>query len=117
MLRKELRDRHLIGLIADTDMATGMILAGIANSTNNYFIVDSKTPTSAIEETFINFTTNRRDMAIVLITQQVADRIRRVVDAYEAILPALLEIPSRDCPYDEDKDSVLKRINRLCTNE
>lgn len=45
--------------------------------------------------------------------KQVADRIRYRVDTYTAAFPALLEIPSKDHPYDPEKDSVLKRVRRL----
>lgn len=44
---------------------------------------------------------------------QIAERIRHRVDAYTAAFPSLLEIPSKDHPYDPDKDSVLKRVRRL----
>jgi V-type H+-transporting ATPase subunit F len=44
---------------------------------------------------------------------QIADRIRYKVDAYTAAFPSLLEIPSKDHPYDPEKDSVLRRVRRL----
>jgi ATP synthase F subunit len=44
---------------------------------------------------------------------QIADRIRHRVDTYTAAFPALLEIPSKDHPYDPEKDSVLRRVRRL----
>ena len=44
---------------------------------------------------------------------QIAEKIRHRVDAYNAAFPSLLEIPSKDHPYDPDKDSVLKRVRRL----
>ena len=44
---------------------------------------------------------------------QVAERIRHKVDGYTAAFPALLEIPSKDHPYDPEKDSVLKRVRKL----
>jgi V-type H+-transporting ATPase subunit F len=65
---------------------------------------------------------------------QVADKIRGTVDRYQAAFPALLEIPSKDFPYgafdgvsssvrqrlmipllavDPEKDSVLKRVQKL----
>jgi ATP synthase F subunit len=48
-----------------------------------------------------------------LIDGQIAERIRHRVDSYTAAFPALLEIPSKDHPYDPEKDSVLKRVRRL----
>ena len=44
---------------------------------------------------------------------QIAERIRHRVETYTAAFPALLEIPSKDHPYDPEKDSVLKRVRRL----
>ena len=35
--------------------------------------------------------------------------IRHVLDAYEQPIPAVLEIPSKDNPYDASKDSILRR--------
>lgn len=47
----------------------------------------------------MNFTKERKDIAIVLISQYVADKIRPLVDKYTQAFPALLEIPSKDHPY------------------
>ena len=78
----------------------------------NFLIVDAKTPLSKVEETFESFTA-RKDMAIVLITQQVANSIRLLLDDYSQAFPTVLEIPSKDHPYDPSQDSVLKRIQKL----
>lgn len=53
--------------------------------------------------------TNRDDIAILLIQQGFANQIRHVVDSYKKPLPAILEIPSKDTPYDPSKDSILSR--------
>jgi V-type H+-transporting ATPase subunit F len=45
--------------------------------------------------------------------RQIAERIRNRVDTYTEAFPALLEIPSKDHPYDPEKDSVLRRVRRL----
>ena len=39
--------------------------------------------------------------------------IRHLVDDHQAILPTVLEIPSKDHPYDPEKDSVLRRVNKM----
>ena len=44
---------------------------------------------------------------------QIAEKIRPLVDRYQNAFPALLEIPSKDHPYDPSKDSVLKRVRKL----
>lgn len=99
----------------------------------NFLVVDSKTETSEIERAFQSFTQERKDIAVVLINQhvcgiifspclesfninlslQIAERIRHSVDTFTDPFPAVLEIPSKDHPYDPEKDSVLKRVRRL----
>lgn len=44
---------------------------------------------------------------------QIADKIRSRVDSYTQAFPSLLEIPSKDHPYDPEKDSVMKRVKKL----
>ncbi|KAF8863287.1 V-type proton ATPase subunit F [Acephala macrosclerotiorum] len=101
------------------DSVTGLLLAGIGHVTQppdsqkNFLVVDSKTDNAAIEEAFERFTTERKDIGILLINQHIAERIRHRVDTYTAAFPALLEIPSKDHPYDPEKDSVLRRVRRL----
>lgn len=41
------------------------------DSQKNFLVVDSKTETSAIEHAFDNFTTERKDIGILLINQHV----------------------------------------------
>ncbi|EIW67019.1 V-type proton ATPase subunit F [Tremella mesenterica] len=110
------KDRTLIAVIGDEDSVTGLLLAGIGHVDNpqkkNFLIVDSKTSTSIIEGAFQDFT-ERKDIAILLINQHIAERIRPAVDRYQAAFPALLEIPSKEHPYDPAKDSVLKRVQKL----
>ena len=40
---------------------------------------------------------------------QIAEEIRHMIDAYTKPVPSVLEIPSKDMPYDASKDTVLKR--------
>lgn len=65
----------------------------------NFFIVTSTTNVSEIESAFQTFTQNRGDIAILLITQPLAEKIRQICDRYEQAFPAVLEIPSKDAPY------------------
>lgn len=44
---------------------------------------------------------------------QVAEQVRYVLDAHTDAIPAILEIPSKDCPYDPNKDSILRRAKGL----
>ena len=50
---------------------------------------------------------------LIYYCPQVAERIRHRVDTYTAAFPAVLEIPSKEHPYDPEKDSVLRRVRRL----
>ncbi|XP_009776814.1 V-type proton ATPase subunit F isoform X2 [Nicotiana tabacum] len=109
----------LIAMIADEDTITGFLLAGVGNvdlrRKTNYLIVDSTT-VKQIEDAFKEFTT-REDIAIVLISQYVANMIRFLVDSYNKPIPAILEIPSKDHPYDPAHDSVLSRVKYLFSTE
>lgn len=109
-------DRNLIAVIGDEDSITGLLLAGVGHmdqeQKKNFLIVDAKTPISNIESAFQEFTV-RKDIAILLINQHIAERIRTTVDRYQQAFPAVLEIPSKDYPYDPAKDSVLKRVQKL----
>lgn len=40
----------------------------------------------------------------------MANTIRQAVEAYNKPSPAILEIPSKDYPYDPTKDSILSRV-------
>ncbi|KAL9624446.1 MAG: hypothetical protein Q9160_001409 [Pyrenula sp. 1 TL-2023] len=110
------KDRQFLAVIGDEDSVTGLLLAGIGHVTDppdsqrNFLVVDSKTETSTIEKTFQNFTKERNDIGILLINQHVAERIRNTMDSYTEAFPSVLEIPSKDHPYDPEKDSVLKRV-------
>ncbi|KAI3426392.1 hypothetical protein D9Q98_008763 [Chlorella vulgaris] len=103
----------LIAMIVDQDSATGLLLTGVGHSDlrkrTNFLIVDDKTTQSRIEEAFREFTT-REDVAVLLINQVIAATIRHLMDAYNKPVPAILEIPSKDAPYDPSQDSVLQRV-------
>ena len=112
--------RKLIATIADEDTVTGLLLAGvgqisneIGKETNFLTVVPGKTTIDQIEEAFDTFTSKRDDVAILLINQHLADLIRYRVDSYTAAFPAILEIPSKDHPYDPEKDTILKKVRRL----
>ncbi|KXS98874.1 hypothetical protein AC578_10850 [Pseudocercospora eumusae] len=115
----EYKDREFLAVIGDEDSVTGILLAGVGHVTEppdsqkNYLVVDSKTEDSTIESAFKAFTKERNDIAILLINQHIADRIRAQVDGYAEAFPSVLEIPSKDHPYDPEKDSVMKRVKKL----
>jgi len=106
----------LIAVIGDEDTVTGMLLSGIGNvdarRTANFLVVDSKTTPGQVEEAFHRFT-KRSDIAILLINQYIATMIRETVDGFEAKSPAILEIPSKEHPYDADQDAIHRRTKLL----
>ncbi|CAB4256768.1 similar to Saccharomyces cerevisiae YGR020C VMA7 Subunit F of the eight-subunit V1 peripheral membrane domain of vacuolar H+-ATPase (V- ATPase) [Maudiozyma barnettii] len=111
--------RTLIAVMGDEDTTTGLLLAGIGqidpktNDKNFFVYKENKTTKEQLEMEFNQFTQERKDVAILLINQFVADMIRSTVDSYVEPFPAILEIPSKDHPYDPEKDSVLKRVRKL----
>ncbi|KAJ7817404.1 ATP synthase (F/14-kDa) subunit-domain-containing protein [Mycena leptocephala] len=95
------KNRNLLAVIGDEDSITGLLLAGIGHineNQKNFLVVDAKTQVSTIEAAFQDFT-EQKDIAILLINQHIAERIRPTVDRYQQAFPALLEIPTKDHPY------------------
>lgn len=56
-------------------------------------------------------------MTSIVLSLQVANMIRFLVDSYNKPIPAILEIPSKDHPYDPASDSVLSRVKYLFNTE
>eukprot|EP00931_Biecheleriopsis_adriatica_P118779 TRINITY_DN940_c0_g1_i7.p1 TRINITY_DN940_c0_g1~~TRINITY_DN940_c0_g1_i7.p1 ORF type:complete len:135 (+),score=37.05 TRINITY_DN940_c0_g1_i7:90-494(+) len=105
-----------LGLIADEDTVTGMLLAGVGHvdgqGKKNFLVVDSKIHVKEVEDKFHELT-SRKDISMVLVTQDCAEMIRKTVDDYTnggKVIPTVLEIPSKDTPYDPRKDSVMQRV-------
>ena len=44
---------------------------------------------------------------------QIANEIRYILDDYNRVIPTVLEIPSKDSPYDPEKDSIMNSVNRF----
>ena len=110
----------LMAVIGDEDTVVGFLLGGIGQLNKerkpNFLIVDKNTGVAQIEEAFRTFCT-RPDIAIILINQHVAEMIRYQVDQHVASIPAVLEIPSKEMPYDASKDSILNRARGLINPE
>eukprot|EP00884_Botryococcus_braunii_P012725 jgi/Botrbrau1/21453/Bobra.0216s0061.1 len=110
----------LIGIIGDEDTVTGFLLAGIGNMDirrhSNFLIVTDKTPIKKIEDTFKELT-SRDDVAILLINQHVANEIRHLIQNFTNPFPAILEIPSKEHPYDPNQDSILQRVKLMFGGE
>ena len=107
----------LIAVIGDEETVTGMLLAGVGDKErggrSNFMVVDpSKTTPAQIQEAFHNFT-KRPDVAVLVINQYIASTIRETVDSFEGKSPAILEIPSKEHPYDPSQDAVHRRTKLL----
>jgi len=107
----------LMAVIGDEDTVTGFLLGGIGELNAktrkpNFLIVDKNTKLSDIEETFKAFLA-REDIGIILISQYIAEMIRGTVDGHDKSIPAILEIPSKEHPYDASKDSILRRARGM----
>mmetsp|Transcript_46477 Transcript_46477/g.85162 ORF Transcript_46477/g.85162 Transcript_46477/m.85162 type:complete len:134 (+) Transcript_46477:104-505(+) len=105
-----------VSIIGEEDIVTGMVLAGMGHvdgqNKSNFFVVTSKTHPKQIEEKFNEFS-SRDDLATIMITQTCADLIRPAVDAYSAtgrVIPTILEIPSKDQPYNPKNDPIMQRV-------
>lgn len=72
------KDRQFLAVIGDEDSVTGLLLAGIGHVSQdgekkkNFFVVDGKTAPDAIERVFDEYTTGRKDIAVLLINQHVS---------------------------------------------
>lgn len=112
----------LIAVIGDEDTCVGFLLGGIGeinrakNPNLNFMVVDKNTPNTEIEETFKAYL-KRDDIDIILITQNVAEHIRHVIEKHNVPIPAILEIPSKDHPYDPSKDSILRRAKGMVSGD
>ncbi|WZN66927.1 subunit F of vacuolar ATP synthase [Chloropicon roscoffensis] len=110
------QDGSFIAIIGDEDTVTGFLLAGVGHKdyrqNTNFLIVDTKTTTKEIESTFASFS-QREDVAIIIIAQNVANEIRHLIERYDKAIPAILEIPAKDQPYDPNQDTMLTRVKGL----
>mmetsp|Transcript_18808 Transcript_18808/g.39150 ORF Transcript_18808/g.39150 Transcript_18808/m.39150 type:complete len:117 (-) Transcript_18808:42-392(-) len=106
-------DGKLVAIIGDSDTVTGFLLAGCGHRTaenTNFLVVEPDTPATKVEECFTSLT-SRTDIGIILINQHVANTIRHVLSRYNEVVPTVLEIPSKDHPYDPEKDYIMQRVN------
>lgn len=75
---KDYSKRTFLSVIGDEDTVTGMLLAGIGEVSGgeekkkNFYVVDAKTETDKLEDMFDEFTSKRKDIAILLINQYVS---------------------------------------------
>lgn len=106
------RGTLLVAAIGDATTITGLLLTGMGERNlqgkTNFMIVERETSTEQIEETLRAFL-ERSDIGIVLISQNVAERVRNIIVEHERTIPTILEIPSKDTPYEAEKDTIVVR--------
>jgi len=69
-----------------------------------------------VENTFDRFTRDGKDseIAVVLVTQETSEKfLREKINNFKELSPVILEIPSKEKPYDPVKDVVMQRAHRL----
>jgi len=107
-------------VIGDEDTCVGFLLGGIGELDRsrrpNFLVVDKHTSVADIEAAFRQFVA-RDDIAIILMNQHIAEMIRFVVDDHRKSIPSVLEIPSKDHPYDPAKDSIMHRARGMFNPE
>ena len=107
----------LVAIIGDEDTVTGFLLAGIGHrddkSRTNFLVVDpERTKHEDVVQKFRDLTA-RDDISVILITQTIAQDIRYVLNTYDKVIPTVLEIPSKDKPYNEAQDPIMQRVLKL----
>jgi len=105
-----------VAVIGDEQTVAGMVLGGMGavdgQGNKNFFVVQGTTRANEVEEAFNQYL-RRKDIAIILISQFHANMIRNVVDDFARsgqTVPAVLEMPSKDIPYDPKKDPIMQRV-------
>ena len=111
--KKKGKERSLlVSVIADATTVTGLLLTGIgernAKGQQNFMIVDKDTSNEMIEAQLKQLI-DRDDIGVILISQNVAEKVRAIIVAHEKLFPTILEIPSKDNPYDPEKDTIVLR--------
>lgn len=110
----------LISVIGDEDTVTGFLLGGIGEQNKqgdvNFKICNKDTSPHTVGTALKDFL-NRKDIAIILITQTYAELVRDIIDSHTEVIPSILEIPSKESPYDANKDSLLKRAKNMFTGD
>ncbi|RMB90170.1 hypothetical protein DUI87_33439 [Hirundo rustica rustica] len=108
----------LIAVMGDEDTVTGFLLGGIGELDKhrrpNFLVVgEGNEPGRDRGGLSVVGFLAREDVGMILISQALAEQIRPAVAAHARALPAVLEIPSKDHPYDPARDSVLRRARGL----
>ena len=106
----------LTSILADETTVTGFLLTGMGERNRkgqcNFMVVNKETTDGDIDKALRELLA-RADIGIVLIGQEVAERVRNVILEHEEIIPTILEIPSKNHPYDPEKDPIVLRAAQI----
>ncbi len=109
---KSTKGTLLVSVIADATTVTGLLLTGIGERNTkgqqNFLVVDKETTDAMIEQQLRQLI-EREDIGVILISQNCAERVRQIIVNHDKIIPTILEIPSKDNPYDPEKDTIVTR--------
>lgn len=75
--------------------------------------MDENTKAEEVEEAFKRYT-EADNISVLLINQNIAENfLRPLINTYTGIIPTILEIPSKDHPYDLKKDPITTKAAKL----
>ena len=106
---------YSVSILADETTVTGFLLTGMGERRRQgdkdvtNFLVVGKDTTDGDCEKLLKDLLERPNVGIILIAQNVAERVRHVIEEHDEVIPTILEIPSKDTPYDPEKDIVVTR--------
>lgn len=107
---QEIAVGKLIAVIGDEDTVVGFLMGGIGEwhpvYGTNFLVVDKDVDDTTLASC-LRYFIRRPDVDIILITVPCATRVKAVLDAHTDIFPVILEIPTKDCPYEPEKDPIL----------
>ncbi|ETE61430.1 V-type proton ATPase subunit F, partial [Ophiophagus hannah] len=103
----------LIAVLGDEDTVTGFLLGGVGELDKHRRPRAGQAPAPELPGGGERNGAGRDRGGLSFI----AEMIRHVIDAHNKSLPAVLEIPSKEHPYDASKDSILRRARGMFTAE
>ena len=91
-----MKERTLVGLIADEGMVKGFQMTGLVfdKKNSNFHMVTPTTSDEQLEQLFEELVV-RPDIAIVFVGDFVAERIKTSMSRWRALVPTVLAIPTK----------------------
>ncbi|XP_062140819.1 LOW QUALITY PROTEIN: V-type proton ATPase subunit F [Drosophila sulfurigaster albostrigata] len=109
-----------IGVIADTEVALGLLLVGIGyhhQKFRNYLMVENDTSLAEIEE-FFHKLYKRPNIGIILLDYPTAKRLSPVLEKCKKLLPVVVILPTKASivSYMEEKERLRRQRQREAYN-